>query len=311
MTVFAMPSIIMSFTGSRIPAELRDAIGLYQFTIGNIGYDPASSTYSNNSVCSVGGQPAVSLFGVPFNGTGAYNGTCVRFLGQTLTGPEVSGVLSVCEVLQILSFFCYVWYLHWIVTSTREKREVSTTAISDYTIIVKNLPKDCTKEQVVAHFNCLYPLDKPDWLGRPGLAGVRPVESAENSHEEMLIGSWIADCVLHKAIGPFLKVFRKQQNLMLQFYRSRAQMKAYADDTPHAGGQNARRYAWAETKMLALGVRLDNLTEVSFTFSSQFLSFKNGINLLLSVLLNRLIIYLRIQSYFILILIAENSTEIS
>lgn len=208
------------------------------------------------------GQPVLSLFGTPFNGTNAYNGTCLHVLGQTLTAPEISGVLSICEVIQIFAFFCFAWHLQRKVYALREIREVSTTAVSDYSIIVRNLPKDATKMQVIAHFNGLYPLDKPDWQGRPALVGARPVENDDNSHEPILVGSWIADCVLHKAIGPFIKVFRTQQDMMLKFFRSRAQMKAYGEDTPHSGGQNKRRYYWAEDRMLSLGGKIDRMTEV-------------------------------------------------
>lgn len=52
MFLFSTPALILSFTGSRIPVQNQDAMGIYMFSIGNIGYDPASPTYAEDSYCS-------------------------------------------------------------------------------------------------------------------------------------------------------------------------------------------------------------------------------------------------------------------
>ena len=59
LTILSIPSFILCFNGSRVPVNQRDNIGLYRFTIGNIGYDPKSLTYFNDSSC----VNQTSLFG--------------------------------------------------------------------------------------------------------------------------------------------------------------------------------------------------------------------------------------------------------
>lgn len=45
-SLLSVPSILTSIYGSRVPIQDRDALGLYKFTLGNIGYDTASPTYT-------------------------------------------------------------------------------------------------------------------------------------------------------------------------------------------------------------------------------------------------------------------------
>ena len=40
MTLLSFPILIFCYYGSRIPLALQDPIGLYRFTLGNLGYDP-------------------------------------------------------------------------------------------------------------------------------------------------------------------------------------------------------------------------------------------------------------------------------
>ena len=80
--------------------------------------------------------------------------------------PETVGILTACEILQIISFFCFIFHLSRVTNTIKVEREKLICSVSDYSVIVKNIPSDTTKEELIAHFNSLYPLDEKDWLGR-------------------------------------------------------------------------------------------------------------------------------------------------
>ena len=80
--------------------------------------------------------------------------------------PETVGILTACEILQIISFFCFIFHLSRVTNTIKIEREKLICSVSDYSVIVKNIPSDTTKEELIAHFNSLYPLDEKDWLGR-------------------------------------------------------------------------------------------------------------------------------------------------
>jgi hypothetical protein len=168
MTVLAAPSLIFSFFGSRIPEQDRDLIGLYRLTIGNIGYDPNSYTYLNDSACH---HTGFLKNYTPLK----YNGTCIHVMDYEFTMPQVALALSASEVLQIFAFFCFIWHLKRKTDTLKAQNERQECTVSDYTVIVRGFPKDTGMEQLIAHFSSLYPLDVPDWRKRPPITGAIPV----------------------------------------------------------------------------------------------------------------------------------------
>ncbi len=119
-----------------------------------------------------------------------------------------------------------------------------------------DIPVDISPEQLIAHFSNLYPLDKPDWKNRPAVLGARPVIDTSNSGNSFCKDTWVAECVIHKRIGGFLRTFKQQQHKMSDLYHARAEMKMYAENTPHASGPNLRKYLKAEQKMLKCAVEI-------------------------------------------------------
>lgn len=246
MMLLSLPVLVFCYFGSRVPSSEQDSMGLYKFTIGNIGYDPASATYANQSTCT---------------SPNPYNETCIHVMNQEFTVSEVSALVTVTEVLQVLIFLVAVVHLHRRAQNFRKKIERKSCAVSDYSIIVKDVPPDTTIEQLIAHFSNLYGLDKMDWAGRPPVKAAVPVSIISNSRNPVYQGTWIAECTLHKKIGRFITAFKDKQELMEDIYRYRAQMKMFADNTAHMKGPNPSRYARAEKRMCAAGAALDLYTE--------------------------------------------------
>ena len=248
MTILSLPSLIFAYYGSHIPDVDHDSLGLYRFTIGNVGYDPGSATYAVNSMCLNQGKH--------------YNGTCLHIptFKLEVTFINASYIITACEFVQILIFFITVYHLNKRMHEMTKLYEAKRIVVSSYAVEVKGVPADTSVAELVDHFSALYPLDKPDWRNRPAFLGARPVEHCDNTGVPVYVNSWVAECSLHKKIGKFIRAFEKNQRVNDELLRSRAAMKMYAPDTPHAKGSNIKKLAKAEKKMLQIAAKMDKIT---------------------------------------------------
>ncbi len=72
---------------------------------------------------------------------------------------------------------------------------------------------DGDDNEVVEHFNKLYPLDKPDWKGRWVVEGVQPVQNSENSGgKELFVDTWVADVAIHRSISSLMNNWHKLED---------------------------------------------------------------------------------------------------
>lgn len=165
MTILSMPSLIFAYFGKRIPEEDYDGLGLYQFTVGNIGYNQNSPTYFEDSACK------------RKNSLAPLNDTCIHLPNDLeLSLTSVGTILTASEIMQTIVFFITIWYLKKRLIRFDDEMSREITAVTDYAIMVQHIPKDTTPEHIIAHFSNLYPLDKLDWAKRPPLSGARPVQ---------------------------------------------------------------------------------------------------------------------------------------
>ena len=244
MSVLSLPALVFIYSGTGVKQEDQDAFGLYKYTLGNIG----TQNYKlADSRCT--------------SGSYAYNDTCIHYDGNEITVSEAASVMTAMEFLQIFVFVIGIVYLQHKSFSVTGRNSKSQTAIADYTVQVHNIPPDTKDWQLLQHFSDLYALDKMDWKGRPVIQGAYPVVDVSNTDNAMHVGSWVAECTLHKGIGSFIASFKDKQYLMEKLYRCRAQMKMYAENSPHQGGHKLNHYLSAEQRMLNAGALIDKLTE--------------------------------------------------
>lgn len=247
LSILSIPSMIFSYSGSRIPIGDRDILGFYQFTIGNIGYDPMSSTFKVDSTCLH--QPE------------SYDGTCINVLGGEVKLADAQTAMSTLEFLQIVIFFLFIFRFSRRRFGIRKHEEEEDCKIGDYSVMCRHLPKDTTVADLRRHFDSLYPLDKPDWAKRPSIARTRVVQKCENSGESSFIGTWVADCVIFSAIGKGLSAFKLHQDWTIDLLRSRAMVNMYSHDTCHSGGPNIVNKLQAEIVMKKVEKKIAKLTE--------------------------------------------------
>lgn len=164
--ILSIPAILFAYHGNNIPPQDRDAIGFYQFTLGNIGYNKDSATYSTDSTCTHqkninSTSPCIHLFNNKYE----------------LTLVQVGSVLTLCEVVFYFVFMAASIFLLLRMKSLSKLMERDDQSVCDYAIMVKHLPPDCSFDQILSHFSNLYCLDKVDWNGRLPVEGATPVKS--------------------------------------------------------------------------------------------------------------------------------------
>lgn len=180
LTLLSVPSLFFAFWGSRMPFEDRDSFYFYRFAFGNIGFNKESSKYETESQCYQN-KPYYNV-----------NETCIALPGnQEISLSVVGSVLTLLEVLQAFAFFCTIWHLKRRLFFVETELSKDVTTVTDYSIRIKNLPKDTTELELLTHFSNLYPLDRPDWKNRPYLADAKPVDEVSNA--ELVVVTWHCD----------------------------------------------------------------------------------------------------------------------
>jgi hypothetical protein len=225
MAVLSTPSLLFSFFGHRISSENQDILQFYRFTIGNIGYDSASSSYEDRSAC-----------------TGSDSLQCIHLFTQEFSLQSVANILMVCEFGQILIFFIGIYILKLECGRVRGGVGNRTCCVSDYAIRVDGIPPDTTTQQLLEHFSSRYALDHIDWKQRKPLDGAVPVANVYHNGQAAYKGTWVADVVIYGKIGKLIRSFKLKKENMEELLRYRAMMKMYKEDTCHAQGPNPKRY---------------------------------------------------------------------
>ena len=206
---------------------------------GNLGYNPESATYNEDAAC-----------------VHTVNTTCIHLPGDVeLTLSEASSILTACEFLQIICFFSVVWVLGHRTRVMKKEASRATCAVSDYALMVRNIPTDITEKELIDHFSSLYPLDVPDWRKRPPLDGAAPVDNVLNTgHASLYRGTWVAECTIHRKIGSYINAFNNKRKVTEELYRQRAKYKMYKEGTSHKGGANNKKKEAADKKIVDLTV---------------------------------------------------------
>ena len=245
MTIVSLPAILLCYEGSRIRDNDKDILTLYQFTIGNIG---TNVTFNDKNMNDMNINSTVILSNLG---------------GIEIGMVEVSYTLMVTEILHCIIFLFTLRALHLKVKHWRvlkDEGDRGEVTLGDYAAVIRDIPRDTSTIEIINHFNNLYPLDKPDWRGRPPLYQAEAVKHCDFTQQQETVGTWIAECVVHRKIGHYIRAFREKQYLMEQLYRHRAEMKMYSNDTPNARGPRPSKYLKAEKKMLKIGKKIDKLS---------------------------------------------------
>ena len=175
MSFMSVPSLIMVYSGSGILAQDRDALGLYRYTLGNIGTNPASPDYATQTVCTSVRYPV--------------NTTCIHFAGgHELSLSDAGAILTTMEFFQMIVFLISIATFGRQILALKEEASRRNTNMSDYSIKISHIPPNTTAAQILAHFNGLYQLEVKDFRKRPALENARPVPNCHHNGDQSLVG---------------------------------------------------------------------------------------------------------------------------
>lgn len=182
MSILSVPALIMVYSGSGVLAQDRDALGLYRYTLGNIGVNPASPNYEESIICTSIRYPK--------------NTTCIHFdfFGsheQSLT--DAGAILTTMEFFQMIVYLVSIWAFSRQILALQEDAARRNTNMSDYSIKVSHIPPNTTAADILAHFNGLYQLEVKDFRKRPALENARPVPNHLHNGDESLVGELLIE----------------------------------------------------------------------------------------------------------------------
>lgn len=242
MAFFSLPALLFCFAGQGVSKQNQDMVQLYQFTIGNIG-----TADSPGAAACTPSEYATS------------NDTCISVMGSLeLPLPHISLALTVTEFLQIFIFFCTVYHLQRGYTHLKSVRNAKRiTTATDYTVLVRGLPKDTTEADLIAHFSGLYQLEKVDFRKRLPVEDARPVQFCDNSGDPAHVGTWVAECSIHKKVRRYILACRQLTVYIEQLYRLKAKMKMFDKKTLHKGGPKEKERDEAEKAFINLADKID------------------------------------------------------
>lgn len=155
-SIFAAPALLLSFGGDRIPKEEVDVLQSSRFSIGNLGA-------SAEDILSVRGNVSACLGGTRSEDCDAAFQVDMAFTGLTFDLEDAALIVTGVDVLISISFAILLWFIGCRIRQVSAIVGDNNTSAADYAVYVRNLPKDATHDQILAHFDRLYNLREPDW----------------------------------------------------------------------------------------------------------------------------------------------------
>jgi hypothetical protein len=158
-----IPAYLLYSSGTRIKQENRDFLALYAVTLGNLGLPDASG------------------------------GWTAKLGGSTMPLDKAGDLLMAMDFMSCLVFMLFIVYCAWRVRNARKEKQ--TVSAKDYAVYVTGLPRDAKKKEIIRHFSALWPLNGPDWKGRPPPLGpmAETVMETTNTGDERYKDTWLAE----------------------------------------------------------------------------------------------------------------------
>jgi hypothetical protein len=142
MTVLALPSLLVCYSGQRLQQEDRDALYFNQLSLANVGFGPGSGLGGNATT-----EKTIT---VPVFGR----------LAEAEQGLVIAWSDLACSLL-FLGFIA--WFRHRINELVTDTDKGNVTP-ADYAMLVRGLPRDATEREIMEHFDRLYSLWDEDWV---------------------------------------------------------------------------------------------------------------------------------------------------
>lgn len=281
MTILSIPALLASSAGGRLSLDTSTGSNvLGRMTIANVDQGTVAATSGsgnfttllvNETVTAGDGTNATKtvLTNVTvetLSSVSLFSDTLSTVLGGSTVEPTtIALIISVCDAACVVALLCFIiWYRGQIGFYAGDFGAFGVSA-SDYTVFVRGLPKDATKEEILNHFNGLYALDHPDWTYKGHCFGCwgtklarhpeditdqgiemhdahgnaivvakqlypKPVSNLDHVDGDALYtGSWVAEVSVAHPIGKAIRLYQKAKNMTLKLMGNRAKVKRHLD----------------------------------------------------------------------------------
>lgn len=277
-TILSTPVFLMAVQGRRIAASpqerTQDAFGFSLISVGNLGPSREDGTCNGN--CSASTLARIR--------------TTPILPGESLELADASLIVSGCDAAVTLALMVFLFVFFRTIRQVEDQIADNNLEASNFAVMVRGLPPDATKEDVLEHFDRLYNLRQPDWTFKGYCCGccmakypsqarpvfskpkrsrvtgelkaahdaegvvVAPVLNATNTGDPTYLKRWVAEVTIARPNGGLILRYRRMQRRQMLLRRARAAVKMFSRPSPYA---NAARLEVAKNNLLAVQKRME------------------------------------------------------
>jgi len=255
LSLLSIPSILLCLNGSGSSNEDKDVLGIYKYTLANIGE---------------GSQSENGLFDIP-----------IQWLGSKYKINEIGFILSIFVICSSFINLLGWLYFRYITSKVVQEALEDVVSIQDYSVFVTNVPSDITGDELKNFFSKLYDVNGNDWKDRDleqnqlqhsmlygdELTDYRVLTSThEQYNKEQFAKIDVQESALSEiqlvfsdaeSIGTFLNRQKEAERIK----RTRAKAKMYANDTPLKQGPDEEKHEKLLRQELTMTYAMSQLAE--------------------------------------------------
>jgi hypothetical protein len=164
LSVMTIPALVLNHAGSSIPSSKQDGLGISVLTLGNMQNGEQLNTAQQYD-CDV---LTATEFAQRQRGGIPCNQSSINVWGSDISEMHAGYLQSAMDFMQSVVFIGFCVFLRLKVKRMVRSAQKSRVVLEDYSVLVRNLPPDATAEDVIEHFNSLYPLVVANATTTPG-----------------------------------------------------------------------------------------------------------------------------------------------
>jgi hypothetical protein len=263
----------MAVQGRRIAASpqerTQDAFGFSLISVGNLGPSREDGTCIGNCSDAVLAR---------LRSTPILPDTSVELTDASL-------VVAACDAAVSIALMVFLFVFFRTIRQVEDQIADNNLETANFSVMVRGLPTEATKDDVLEHFDSLYNLRQPDWTFKGYCCGccmakhqaqsraifskpkrsrvtgelkaahdaegvvVAPVLNATNTGDPSYLKRWVAEVTIARPNGGLILRYRRMQRKQQMLRRARAAVKMFSRPSPYA---SAERLATAKRKLAAV-----------------------------------------------------------
>ncbi len=162
MTVLALPSLALYYSGARMISSVSNPMMVGKLTLGNVGplgWDTIQALETQAALAALSNETVTGNATASGEAMDGLTYFTVPVIGYAIDGRLAAYIITGCDILACLIAVVVSFRLQRYITQFEGFAERKKVTAADYTIYVRGLPQDATMEEIRDHFNALFRLD--------------------------------------------------------------------------------------------------------------------------------------------------------